>query len=455
MAVVVAPNGRGADVDQPRLPPPVPRDDWKSVRHGKVQWTKEQVAALAQSMLDNIPGRAKSLIVSHNSMAGSHMLVLTDPDGPTRPTFKDIAVNFVWLKPFVEAFPDRVPSGFLICDVVLMLNEFLMDKLLLPDDPNTPLTREDQVEMAKEETTRMKKLLGALRYLWRNGPGSHDQRVADLKAILVPSPSSIARKAAAEKAKEEAGSDDETSAPDGSGEEDEPDSQSESEEVGSPRSADSKGSSVVFSCDESTYVPGEDGAMAMEHEQDLSSCSDISPEDKDMDSDSDTLELPGKDPISVQIRKRRRMKSMDDDKVKARGAKKGAAKAASKKKPSKGKKKASFRRGGKKQPKVANGLGCPEEYRGYDLKELPMSARPQPNRKHRGLHSYTVSTAVRDAKSNEVCEVLVDVLLQKKAYYIKKCPPSGKTGNVSWNKIGNAKHAWAVAMDRARCGNVL
>ena len=61
-------------------------------------------------------------------------------------------------------------------------------------------------------------------------------------------------------------------------------------------------------------MPGEDGAMAMEHEQDLSSCSDISPEDKDMDSDSDTLELPGKDPISVQIRKRRRMKSMDDDK---------------------------------------------------------------------------------------------------------------------------------------------
>ena len=84
-------------------------------------------------------------------------------------TMEDIAVNFVWLKPFVEAFPDRVPSGFLICDVVLMLNEFLMDKLLLPDDPNTPLTREDQVEMAKEETTRMKKLLGALRYLWRNG----------------------------------------------------------------------------------------------------------------------------------------------------------------------------------------------------------------------------------------------------------------------------------------------
>ena len=32
MAVVAAPNGLDADVDHPRLPPPVPRDDWKSVR---------------------------------------------------------------------------------------------------------------------------------------------------------------------------------------------------------------------------------------------------------------------------------------------------------------------------------------------------------------------------------------------------------------------------------------
>ena len=46
--------------------------------------------------------------------------------------------------------------------------------------------------------------------------------------------------------------------------------------------------------------------------------------------------------------------------VKAR-AKKGASKASKKKKPSKSKgKKASFRRGGKQQPKVATGMGCPE-----------------------------------------------------------------------------------------------
>ena len=84
-------------------------------------------------------------------------------------TIEDIALNFVWLRPLVEAFPDRVPSGFLICDVILMLNEFLMDKLLLPEDPNAELTKDDKIQMANEETNRMKKLLGALRYLWRNG----------------------------------------------------------------------------------------------------------------------------------------------------------------------------------------------------------------------------------------------------------------------------------------------
>ena len=84
-------------------------------------------------------------------------------------TIEDIALNFVWLRPLVEAFQDRVPSGFLICDVILMLNEFLMDKLLLPEDPNAELTKDDKIQMANEETNRMKKLLGALRYLWRNG----------------------------------------------------------------------------------------------------------------------------------------------------------------------------------------------------------------------------------------------------------------------------------------------
>ena len=98
-----------------------------------------------------------------------------------------------------------------------------------------------------------------------------------------------------------------------------------------------------------------------------------------------------------------------------------------------------------------------EVYRGHDLEELdlPKCARPQPNRNHRGLHSYTVQTAVTDAKTEELCDVLVDVLLQKRAYYIKKCGPSGKTGQVSWNKSGNPKHAWAIAMDKAACGGVL
>lgn len=92
-----------------------------------------------------------------------------------------------------------------------------------------------------------------------------------------------------------------------------------------------------------------------------------------------------------------------------------------------------------------------EVYGTYCLKELPVSARPQPERKHRGTHSYTVCTAVRDA-TGVMGEVLVDVLLQKKAYYIKKCPSTGKMGQISWKKIGNPRDAWCVAMDQAACG---
>lgn len=49
-----------------------------------------------------------------------------------------------------------------------------------------------------------------------------------------------------------------------------------------------------------------------------------------------------------------------------------------------------------------------------------MGARPQPDRVHRGEHSYTVRTAV--SVSGERHEVLVDVLLRNKAYCDKKAP---------------------------------
>eukprot|EP00434_Breviolum_minutum_P043163 symbB.v1.2.038460.t1/scaffold5997.1/size21888/2 len=133
--------------DDERVFVPVTNNDgWKSVRHGRVSWGKEQVEQLARSLLHNLPARAKALI-AQKTMAHSHMVLLQDPDGVSRPTYKDIAVNFIWLKPICEVFPDRVPSQFFMTDVILMLNLFLDSKLLL-------VAGESEMEMYPDQETK-------------------------------------------------------------------------------------------------------------------------------------------------------------------------------------------------------------------------------------------------------------------------------------------------------------
>lgn len=53
-------------------------------------------------------------------------------------------------------------------DCFLQLDQYLNGNLLLKERRQA-CTKEDKVELAKEEVRNMKRLLGALRYLWRNG----------------------------------------------------------------------------------------------------------------------------------------------------------------------------------------------------------------------------------------------------------------------------------------------
>ena len=41
--------------------------------------------------------------------------------------------------------------------------------LLLGPDPDKEYSRDEKIDMAREESRRITRLLGALRYLWRNG----------------------------------------------------------------------------------------------------------------------------------------------------------------------------------------------------------------------------------------------------------------------------------------------
>ena len=76
-----------------------------------------------------------------------------------------------------------MPSGYFIADSFLYLDLLLKKKLFKPVPPNT------RTDMAGSEAVRGKKLLGALRFLWRSSPqGAHDARLVDLKQYIRSSP---------------------------------------------------------------------------------------------------------------------------------------------------------------------------------------------------------------------------------------------------------------------------
>lgn len=50
-----------------------------------------------------------------------------------------------------------------------MMDYFFGGFLLMGPDPNKEYSRAEKIDLAREESRRIPRLLGALRYLWRNG----------------------------------------------------------------------------------------------------------------------------------------------------------------------------------------------------------------------------------------------------------------------------------------------
>lgn len=80
----------------------------------------------------------------------------------SRPTSEEIVVNFCWLKPVVQRFQATVPSGYFCTDLFLAVDQLFMGKLLVPT------STEGKKQLAAKEGSRMKRLIGALRFLWRS-----------------------------------------------------------------------------------------------------------------------------------------------------------------------------------------------------------------------------------------------------------------------------------------------
>ena len=76
---------------------------------------------------------------------------------------------------------------------------------------------------------------------------------------------------------------------------------------------------------------------------------------------------------------------------------------------------------------------CEATYNDYDLTPLP----------NRGTQSYTLNHGNNSG--------VVEVLLEKEAYYVKKVAPGydGPVGQISWNKHGGPIAAWQIAKQRS------
>ena len=103
---------------------------------------------------------------------------------------------------------------------------------------------------------------------------------------------------------------------------------------------------------------------------------------------------------------------------------------------------ASFKRAGKKfgaaPPSNAATDGSdrdPEDrFLGYDLTPLPREAFPDRSKPNQGKLSYTI----------DFSGARVEVLLEKKAYFIKVVSPGfpGPKGQITWSKYGEGGVSW-------------
>ena len=82
----------------------------------------------------------------------------------------------------------QVLGGYFLTDVFLAFDKKLKCRVFRPDSS----LKEDRATLAGREAVKCKRLMGALRSLWRNTRESSDDRVARLKDLLEPSPARAA-----------------------------------------------------------------------------------------------------------------------------------------------------------------------------------------------------------------------------------------------------------------------
>lgn len=114
---------------------------------GKVKWDYDKVAAIAADMNEHLPVPVKDLIESPSWKGGA---IIRLESAVSRPSASEVSRHYHLLKPWVQAMPFTVPSGFMVTDVLLLLND-LLGKRLFPLKPNESL-----ISKAADEAVKLK-----------------------------------------------------------------------------------------------------------------------------------------------------------------------------------------------------------------------------------------------------------------------------------------------------------
>ena len=160
---------------------------FKSLRGGRVPWKYENVKHVSDLMRAELPA-AVFEILSSGGFKGGRILKLTTAAGTCNN--KDLQNNRFFIKPVVQVFADRVPSGYFLADVFMELDRQLDGTMLQPAGDG--LTK---AAMAVREGGHLKKVCGHLRYLFRNTANGRSEAVDELKKYLTKKKPSTAAQA--------------------------------------------------------------------------------------------------------------------------------------------------------------------------------------------------------------------------------------------------------------------
>lgn len=190
-----------------------------------MSWNYSDVNAVAMALVSNLPASAYNMVTSGKWEGGG----ISRLDSIlTSPSAADVALNYNLLLPLLKHSPDRVPlfailghalfcigignifvisgsdgifpaatpkvpSGFFLTDTVLQMDKIFKGKLLVRKEGEGESARlvddmRTKFDLASIEGVKFKRLIGAVRTLWRSSPKGNHPHVTHLKSLLRPSP---------------------------------------------------------------------------------------------------------------------------------------------------------------------------------------------------------------------------------------------------------------------------